>query len=174
MIIGKNIYLRSIEESDWILIKKWNFDAETAAFFSPRLPISDIEQRKWFDSQINQKDKKKLIIVEKESNMSIGMIGLMNIDHINKNVEIGITMGEKQFAGKGLAKDAMVSAIRFMFEQQNMHQVYLTTLQNNHSAIKLFESVGFKNIAILPERVFCNNEYTGMLYMSIKKSDFRL
>ena len=54
MFSGKYILLRSIEESDIIKVSQWNFDIEIAKHFESRFPNNVLEQKKWFDAQINQ------------------------------------------------------------------------------------------------------------------------
>jgi RimJ/RimL family protein N-acetyltransferase len=172
MIIGKKVILRSIEIQDVDTIRSWNFDPEVTNFFEPRLPISMQEQTNWFNAQVGSSSKKKLIICDRESNSSIGVIGLMHIDHVNKSVELGITIGDSSYLGKGFAKDAMLTIMNFLFNQFNMNQIYLTTFETNKDAIRLFEKVGFNLVAILPQRTFSNGKYVGWAYMNILKNKF--
>lgn len=139
MLKGNLILLRAIEESDLETIQAWNFDEDTTRFFSPRLPNNMLEQRKWFESQINRADKKKLMIVDASTETPIGLLGLMNIDHVNKNCEIGITI-DNNYRGKPHSLDAMQTALHFLFYEFSMQLVYLTVFAENKRAISFLRN----------------------------------
>lgn len=171
MLKGNLILLRAIEESDLETIQAWNFDEDTTRFFSPRLPNNMLEQRKWFESQINRADKKKLMIVDASTETPIGLLGLMNIDHVNKNCEIGITI-DNNYRGKPHSLDAMQTALHFLFYEFSMQLVYLTVFAENKRAISFFEKLGFSNSGTLRQMVYKAGKYHDILWMSVTREEF--
>ncbi|MFN5629349.1 MAG: hypothetical protein ACK48W_08675, partial [Bacteroidota bacterium] len=77
MMKGKLTHLVSLSKEHLPLVSKWNFDPEVNEFFSGRFPNNQQEQEAWFLNQINKIDKKKLVIIDNESNKEIGLIGIM-------------------------------------------------------------------------------------------------
>jgi diamine N-acetyltransferase len=167
MMKGKLTHLVSLSKEHLPLVSKWNFDPEVNEFFSGRFPNNQQEQEAWFLNQINKIDKKKLVIIDNESNKEIGLIGIMKIDHINKNAEIGITIGEKFFWGKNHSQDALNIALNFLFQQMQMHCIYATVLTSNIRAIKFFMKNGFENNGFLKEAIFRNNKFENLQFLSI-------
>lgn len=168
---GLQVKLRAMELSDLPAITTWNFDEEINEFMPARFPNNLEQQRKWFDNQFKD-DKKKLIIVEKISNLPVGLLGVMNIDHINKNCEIGITIGEKKYWGKGYSKEAMGLIISFLFQQMNMHIIYLQVFETNLRGVNFFKKCGFRVDGKLKDKYFKNGAYVSYLLMSLSRTDF--
>jgi RimJ/RimL family protein N-acetyltransferase len=100
------------------------------------------------------------------------MLGLMDIDQINKCCEIGILIGEKEYLGKGYAQDAMQAMLEFLFQEMNFNCVYLYVFQTNKKAIQFFKRVGFKKDGVLRECVFKQGKYISKVIMSILKKEF--
>ena len=167
---GKYVYLRGIQSFDIEILSKWNFDEEIERFFPPKLPNSDIEQKLWFEQQTTGNNKKKLIICDIEDNCPIGLISIMNIDHINKNCEIGISIGEKNFFGSPHSSEAFLLVLSFLFRQYNMHIVYCKTFESNWRAIKFVKKFGFEEEGILKDRIFRNNSYESWVCLSLSSS----
>jgi diamine N-acetyltransferase len=169
---GKVVVLRAVEESDLPLVRQWNFDPEITRYFPSRWLASMAEQKKWFDSQINNPNKKRLIITDKLTGRPVGMLGIMDIDHVNKNCEIGITVGDRSYWGQPHAKEAVELALKFLFGQFNMHLVYLRVMQDNERAIAFFNKCGFTQSGILRDVVFVNGAYHSWVWMSITQAEF--
>jgi len=169
---GTVVALRALEEGDLSMVRRWNFDPEITRYFPSRWLVSMAEQKKWFDSQINDNNKKRLIIMDKATGQPIGMLGIMDIDHVNKNCEIGITVGDRAYQGQPHAREAMQLALEFLFMQFNMHLVYLRVMQDNERAVAFFEKCGFTPNGILRDMVFVNGVYQSWVWMSITQAEF--
>lgn len=160
-----------MEESDIKKILEWMNDPEITELLGTRLPISQSEQKQWYEHTINDKSKKKMII-ENVGGEPIGQISLMNIDQRNQSVEIGITIGDKSYWGQGMGYDAMFTLLGFVFHEWRFHRVYLHVASFNERAIKLYEKLGFKKDGILRDNIYTRNRYYDSLVMSILKPEF--
>jgi RimJ/RimL family protein N-acetyltransferase len=170
---GNLTHLVSLSNEHLALVSKWNFDPEVNEFFSGRFPNNSQEQEIWLQNQLNKADKKKLIIIENNTNTAIGMIGIMKIDHVNKNCEIGITIGEKSFWGKYHSYDALNISLKFLFHQLQMHCVYATVLSSNLRALKFFKKNNFENNGFLREAIFRNDKFENLQFLSLIKTDYK-
>jgi RimJ/RimL family protein N-acetyltransferase len=169
---GKVVSLRALEENDLSLVRRWNCDPEITRYFTSRWPVSMTEQKRWFDTQINTANKKRLIITDRSTDKPIGLLGFTEIDHVNKNCEIGLTIGDRAYWGQPHAREAMQLALKFLFMQFNMHIVYLRVMQANERAIAFFKKCGFTQNGILRDMVFVNGSYQSWLWMSITQAEF--
>jgi UDP-4-amino-4,6-dideoxy-N-acetyl-beta-L-altrosamine N-acetyltransferase len=163
-----NITLIPLAPLHYDLVSKWNFDESTSEFFSERPAFNETQQQNWFKAQLKNASKRKLIIQENNQNNLIGIISLMKIDFANQHAEIGITIGERDYLGKGFAKKAMVQTLKIAFEELLLNTVYLTVFENNKNAINLFTSLGFEQEGILKNRVFKNGKFISLISMSIQ------
>jgi RimJ/RimL family protein N-acetyltransferase len=169
---GKWVTLRALQESDLEVLTKWNFDPVVTEFFSPRLPNSPAEQKQWLAAQMNGANKKKLMVLDAATQNPIGMLGIMAIDHVNKNAEIGLTIGEPSYWGKPHGKEALHLGLRFLFEEFNFHMVYLTIFERNVRGIRFFEKLGFRHDGLKRDCIFAHGTYHSLLFMSLLKSEY--
>jgi RimJ/RimL family protein N-acetyltransferase len=67
-----------------------------------------------------------------------------NIDERRSEAELGITIGERDYWGRGFGRDAVATFVRFIFETTRLRRVYLNTLAWNERARRAFEAAGFQ------------------------------
>jgi RimJ/RimL family protein N-acetyltransferase len=67
-----------------------------------------------------------------------------NIDTIRREAEIGITIGEREYWGKGYGADAVQTLVRHIFRVTGFRRIYLKTLDWNTRAQRSFEKAGFR------------------------------
>ena len=54
-----------------------------------------------------------------------------------------MTLVEKEYKGKGIAKSATILLLKYAFSSLKLHTVYLLTETENAAAQKLFQQCGF-------------------------------
>lgn len=154
------------------IIARWNFSQELSDFFPPRFPNSTPEQEAWFKKQFDIKDKKILVIESLKDKEPVGLLSFMKIDHVNKNCEVGITIGEEKYRGKDIAENALYLGLNFLFLHQNIYTVYARVLDQNIRAIKFFIKAGFQQDGVQRNMVFHNGDYRSWVLLSITKDEF--
>ena len=95
MIRGQRVYLRASERTDIPLFVRWLNDADTASFLSMRSPMSVAMEERWFDQMVAVQGKESyhFVICMLEDDRPIGTVGLFNLDTVNGNAGIGISIG---------------------------------------------------------------------------------
>jgi RimJ/RimL family protein N-acetyltransferase len=172
-MVGRITYLRAMEETDIAIIRDWNFDPEIRKSFVNSFPVSLYEQKKWFEKQMNDNSKKKLIICDKETNAAIGLISAMKIDYINRNCEVGWTIGNKSFWGKGHAVDAIFTFCDLLFQQFNMHMLYGYVLSTNEKTLYFDEhKIGFEITGKYKDFYFKDGKYIDNVIVCLFKDSF--
>lgn len=102
----------------------------------------------------------------------IGLIGVLNIDQVNKNAEIGITIGESAYWGREHAREAVELVVGYLFEQEAFHLLYARILETNGRALRFFEKLGFEREGVLKDMIFRNGRYVGWVWMAIVRDDW--
>ena len=151
MISNNEIRLRPIEESDLEILTRWNYDPEISRFLPEKSPLNWEKQKIWIHNQINSGVKEKYVIELKSEFVPLGMVSAINIDRENRELEFGITLGNKSFSGKGYARMASELFIDHYFGI-GFSKIYLRVFSDNHRAISLFEKLGFRQKELLKER----------------------
>ncbi len=107
-------------------------------------------------------------ILKKDSNKHIGNIKIDPIDVENNSGEYGIMMGDRNEWGKGFAKEASKTIIEYCFEVLQLSKITLGVIENNISAVSLYENLGFKIYDRIKSYGFYDNKKCDSLRMELK------
>jgi RimJ/RimL family protein N-acetyltransferase len=165
------VQFRAIEPCDLELLRQWINDPETARYLSISWPISSKEQNIWFERLSSDLRRKKLLI-ELVKGEPVGVLSLMNIDFLNRNVEIGITIGSAEHRSKGLASRSLCLALKILFEYFNYHRVWAQILEINQTSLNLFAHIGFRTEGTLRENVYWEGRMVNTVVVSILQHEY--
>jgi RimJ/RimL family protein N-acetyltransferase len=87
---------------------------------------------------------RRSVAIEDMDGRHIGNAMYYNIDTIRREAEIGITIGERDYWGKGYGTDAVATLVRHVFRVTGFRRIYLKTLDWNVRAQRSFEKAGFR------------------------------
>ena len=94
-ILGERIRLRAIERSDIPTFVRWFNDPEVTKNLVLYLPLSQAQEERWFEAQLEDKNR-RILGVETLDGKLIGNIGLENINWKDSRAELGIVIGDKE------------------------------------------------------------------------------
>lgn len=166
MIMGERIYLRPIRREDIIYLNQWKNDEETYMYLAGGfMPTSIDQQEKWLDSLIDTSGNNKRFIICEKNDLSIGLVGLYNINWIHRTCEIGIFIGNKEARGKGYGKEACILIERFAREYVNLRKIKLSVVSDNIMALNMWRSLGYKKIGEYAKERFIKGSYRNLTLM---------
>lgn len=172
MINGKKVRLRAIEREDIPKFVRWLNDPEVTQYLTLYMPISRVEEERWFEQQLESQNS-KVLAIETNEGLHIGNIGLHDIDWKNRHAMLGIFIGEKEYWGLGYGTDAVMTLLGFAFQEMNLHRIYLYVFDYNERAIRCYQKCGFQVEGRQREGLYQNGEYHDLLSMSILESEYR-
>ncbi|WP_088324866.1 GNAT family N-acetyltransferase [Polaribacter tangerinus] len=100
----------------------------------------------------------RLLIEEKKSKNSIGMIDLFDFDPQHKRAGIGILI-HPEYQNKGFASDALSMIINYCFKHLNLHQLYANITIDNDKSFSLFNKFKFEKIGVKKDWILSNGKY---------------
>jgi RimJ/RimL family protein N-acetyltransferase len=159
------IRLRAIEAQDLETLRTWINDPQTARHLAISWPVSMRDQQEWFERLRKDSDRRKLGIELRQGDL-IGLLSFMNMDHQNRSVEIGITIGNSEHRGKGLASRALNLAEQVLFSEFNFHRIWAEIVETNEPCLRLFKKVGFEQEGLLRESVYWDGRMIGKVVVS--------
>ena len=171
MIRGQKTKLRAIEREDLPIFVRWFNDPEVRQYLAMYMPMSMAEEEKWFERQLEDQDS-RIFAIETEDGVHIGNCGLHNFDWKNRRAVLGISIGEKEYWGKGYGSDAVRTLLGFAFGEMNLHRVQLEVHDFNPRAIRCYEKCGFRHEGRLREARFSDGRYHDELMMGILREEF--
>lgn len=149
------VTIRPLKEQDAYTSVKWRNDPDVFKYTSNTYDheITIESEISWIRRVIsNSNDYRCAIIVD---GVYVGNIYLTDID--NETAEYHIFIGNKDYWGKGVAKQASCLLLKYAFSVLNLKSVHLSVRKENIVAVKLYEKLGFS----------AEREDGNWLYMSI-------
>lgn len=135
-----NVRLRKFQEQDVPNKVKWINNPENNQYLHYDLPLVEEKTYEWFKNNKDRTDRYDAVIEYGE--VPVGIIGLLSIQ--DRRAEYYITIGENEYKGRGVAKEATKLLLKYAFTDLNLDEVYLYTEEENISAQNLFERCGFE------------------------------
>lgn len=165
----KNIYLRELRRSDlegnWY---KWFNDDITTMYQNKKIyPNTYEKQLQYYEHLQNTNNDVVLAIIDKETQIHIGNIGLHQIDYIHRRCEIGIVIGEKNFLSKGYGTKCVEAISKYAFETLNLNRITALVMEKNIASVALFKKANFKNEGTLKQYFYKNGTYMDVIVMSL-------
>ena len=171
---GKEVYLRPLSISDvnenYI---SWLNDGEVCKYNSHHVFPYDKYQAEEYVKKISlAKEMLILAIIRKNEEKHIGNVALQKIDLLNSNAEFAILLGDKNYWGRGIAKEASLLVMNHGFLELNLHRIYCGTAAENIAMRKLAAFLGMSEEGRKKEAQFKNGKYNDIIEYGVLKDDF--
>ena len=105
-------------------------------------------------------------------NKPIGIVGLLDIDWLNRNAKVSINIGESEYWGKEIAGEALRLLFNYAFEDLNLHKLYAGIYTPNIRSKRVFEKLGLRHEATLKEEVYVDGKYYDSEIFTLYKKDW--
>jgi diamine N-acetyltransferase len=171
---GERVRLRPIERDDLPRFVEWFSDPEVRRHLDLYLPFSLAQEERWFENLQDRLENQEVVMmtIETSDGAHIGNISLMPINWKDRQAELGITIGDKDYWDQGYGSDAIRTMLRVAFDQMNLHRVFLRVHDDNARGIRCYRKVGFRHEGTMREGVFKDGEYRDVHVMSILESEY--
>lgn len=176
MLEGKLVRLRAIEPTDVDRAYAWINDREVTRTLMARYPYSRVWEDKWLSDNAAQPNgyqhDVRLAIEDKASGTHIGLMGLHRVSSEDRHADLGIMIGDKSFWSAGFGTDAMLTMLRFAFDQMNLNKVKLGVFDFNARAQAVYRKCGFVDEGRAREEYFQDGAYHDIIQMSVLRREF--
>lgn len=175
-IIGETVALGpgSREEQIELFYRGDNDFAITILAGDPLIP----RQREAFEAYYDRDAKEShpnwvgFLIYELSSGVPIGGISLRDIDLTIGIAELGISIGRKDYWGRGFGTEAITLLLDYGFTILGLHNVLLTTHAFNERALRSYRKVGFREIGRRREAMRIGDQRYDIVYMDLLRAEF--
>jgi RimJ/RimL family protein N-acetyltransferase len=167
------VRLRALTLDDARITWKWRNQEEVRNDFSGHpFPVSLDEELQWYEKNIKVNFPNTCFGVEEiKGSHLVGMTFLKNIHMIFRHAEFSILIDGAQ-KGKGYGKEACYKTLLFGFRQLGLNKIYLKVRTDNTSAIRIYESCGFKVEGTIREDIYKQGKYIDQFCMGILIGEF--
>lgn len=168
--MDKRVYLRAFEPDDYKTTIKWRKDDKIWDMLGgTKYFVSEAYEKQWIENTIFNSKDVKLAICLVENEKHIGNVYMTNINEINRSCVSHVLIGEKEYWGNGYAREALLLAIDYMFNERNMHRIQANVLTSNIASLKMHEKCGYKLEGTLREAVYKNGKYQDQWVLGVVK-----
>lgn len=165
-----DIKIRPHQEKDIPLRVKWLNNALVSRYIGdePGSKTDIRKEREWFRNYRRCGPGKRFFTIC-DGKKPIGFMGLSKISRENRNADLFIAIGEDEYRGRGLGREALVWLLKYAFRKLKLHKVNLGVIEDNIHAIDVYKSLGFKVEGVMKDEVRIRGRYRDMISMAIFK-----
>lgn len=102
----------------------------------------------------------------------VGMCSLMNLKNRHSNVELGITIGDREYWNRGYGRETVKLLLHYGFHYLGIRRVNLTTHAKNERAIRCYLACGFVEEGRPRKAIWVEGEWTDLVEMSILRDEW--
>lgn len=151
----------------------WLNDADVCKYNSHHVFPYTLELAKKYVTDIQtSKSDVVLAIITKDRGKHIGNIALQKIDPVNRSAEYAIVLGDKDYWGKGVAKEASQLILKHGFESLNLHRIHCGTSVKNIPMQNLATALGFEKEGVRKDALYKDGEFVDVIEYGFLRDDF--
>jgi RimJ/RimL family protein N-acetyltransferase len=177
MLTGKLIRLRAIEMDDLDRYLAWINDGEVVRYLATAAPhpVSRAQEEEWIRTAVTHTRPPEITyaIETIDGDRHIGSVSLHRVGGPARHSELGIMVGDKTYWNRGYGTDAILTMLRYAFEDLNLNRVWLQVHDDNARAIACYRKCGFMEEGRLRQDRFRNGEYADTIVMGVLREEFR-
>lgn len=169
MFTGALVTLRPIEPDDYPALAAFANDVEVELFGGgdPPTPQPLASVGAGYEQLRANPDSINFVITANDAEEKlIGQCGLFRHDHLGRTVELGITIGVRDYWGRGYGREAVALLVDYAFRLRNMRKVHLAVHASNERAIRSYTAAGFAEEGRLREHVWSDGAYVDLVLMA--------
>jgi RimJ/RimL family protein N-acetyltransferase len=173
MLHGKKVVLRAAEKADVERLHAFGQDLEIYALsgFHAPVPRSLAAAEAEWEKHLEDDDGNVRMVIEVDG-VVIGDCQLMFFSEDHRHCMIGITIGDREYWGKGYGEDTMRVLLDYAFDHLNMHRVQLGVFETNERAQRLYKKLGFVEEGRDRELIFKEGRYIDNIRMGILRDEW--
>ena len=129
-----------------------------------KVPYSRFQLQQYIETNAHDLyvDKQLRLMIERvDDRQVVGIVDLFDYSPANHRAEVGIVI-DREWRGKGVGREALSLLCDYAEHMLDLHQLYVYILEDNISALRLFESCGFERVATLADWVYYDKQYRGV------------
>jgi len=174
MYSGSLVRLRAPEPRDAEPFQAWFNDREVTATLGVRYPRALADERERVERGAVAGYANCHFAVETLDGTLIGTCGLYEAAlPENRCAQLGVTIGDKAYWGRGYGTDTVRTLCRFGFAEMNLHRIELLVFAHHAVARRLYASVGFVEEAVAREAHWGDGAWWDDVYMSLLEGELR-
>jgi RimJ/RimL family protein N-acetyltransferase len=155
LLAGRRVRLTALTSDDLPTIARWHQDADFMRLFDtrPAAPRAANTFESWLEEYNRSANGYLFAIRPIDGDELLGFLELEGVMWVHGHAWLSIAIGDPALQGQGYGTEALQLALRFAFQELNLHRVQLTVFSYNQRAIALYEKLGFQREGVYREHL---------------------
>lgn len=168
------LLLKKMTPLEYIQLMDNYTDEEIAKFldFTPELVLRERARREHGVSSY-QCTFLYFIVVDKQTNKTIGSCGYYRYYPEHERAELGYVLTDQSFRQKGLMKESIPVIIDYGFNKMKLHRIEAMVGPENIPSLRIMELFGFTKEGHLREDYLTNGKHEDSVVFSLLKSEYK-
>jgi UDP-4-amino-4,6-dideoxy-N-acetyl-beta-L-altrosamine N-acetyltransferase len=154
-----------LQEKHLEIVLSWRIKPEINRFMLTDVE-NDIEKQKIWFKNISKDQRCKYWIIS-YNNTVIGLINLLDIDHINKRCNIGYYIGEETY--KVFAGMILPYIYNYVFYEMGFNKIYGEVIENNKAIMKIHMLHGYREVGTYENHLFRDGQFQDVIIVELMK-----
>jgi len=174
MLKGERVILRSIMRADLPDLCEFNNDLEVELLGGgdPPIPQSYARLEAQYDQDASRGGHDGARFAIEADGKCIGQCGLFDFNETARTCELGITIGNRDYWGRGYGRETINLLLDYAFRIRNYRRVWLTVNGTNQRAYRAYRACGFQEEGRLRHHVWSNGEYIDLICMGVLRDEW--
>ncbi len=171
LLTGKNLGLRKLVPGDAsTTYLEWLNDSVVGRYTRRRGKTTTWTEMEEFLASVQNSKDWHFAIILLAGRKHIGNLSINSVDELNKNAELSIMIGDRSEQGKGFAKEAMILATKFAFEELGLHRFWAGSPNPAFNAA--IAKLGWTKEGVRREAFYLEGKFVDLVNWSILKSEW--
>lgn len=141
-------YIRKLRDDDLASLLEWDEDNEITQLSGKKFERTNSLHVAWWHDLMSSPARLGLAI-QTEDGQLIGDIELEHITWRNGEAELRVSIGDKRYWNRGYGSGAIREVLEVAYVHYGLNRIYLRVNRDNYRAIRVYEKVGFRKVALL-------------------------
>jgi RimJ/RimL family protein N-acetyltransferase len=152
----------------------WFNDRDVVAGLGARYPVPLAAERDWVERNGLLSYGSAHFAIETLDGELLGSCGLFETElPENRSAQLGLTIGDKAYWGRGYGTDATRTLCRFGFDEMNLHRIELLVFAHHTAARRVYEKCGFAVEAVAREAHWGDGRWYDDVHMALLEGELR-
>ena len=173
-LAAEHLSLRHLTAADADDIFAIFSDAEVMRYWSS-VPMTNVAEAVAYIDGIHEGLRTRNLfqwgVCEGASGRIVGTCTLLDVSPSNQRAEIGFAVARARW-GRGLASEAVTTAMAFAFDQLGLHRLEADVDPRNERSLRLLERLGFRREGLLRERYLVGGERQDTVLLGLLRPDW--